>query len=183
MMAKPILNFDYRKAMAPVLGPRAAMARFDEVLTAARNESVTSIKRLVEFRDNENVPVAIRVACCGMILDRAWGKPHQSVVYQELPPPAPVDFNALTEDELLELERMLKKAGDAGENNNILELEAIDISPKQGEVLDSHPDRTTASDEPPPPNSVNVSPAYVPSTKAPPPEPIVRPHSPGKVLR
>jgi len=80
------------------------------VVEAARAESLDSIRTLAAIRDDERQPTAIRAAACCALLDRAWGKPGQSISVKEEVPTSPLDFRSLSEDELLTMEALLDKA-------------------------------------------------------------------------
>ena len=58
-------------------GGRPAIDR--EVVTLARQNSLASIRTLVELRDDKSVAPGIRAFCANSILDRAIGKPKEYV--------------------------------------------------------------------------------------------------------
>jgi hypothetical protein len=50
-----------------------------EVIELAQRQTEESIKALVSIRDGKGYPAQARVAAAQALLDRAWGKPMQSV--------------------------------------------------------------------------------------------------------
>lgn len=82
-----------------------------DVLRLARLEGARSIETLAEIRDDPAAPAQVRVNAANGLLDRAYGKPVQGIVVQELPPPAEYDLSSFSTEELLQLETLLQKAG------------------------------------------------------------------------
>jgi hypothetical protein len=50
-----------------------------DVRDLAREYTREAIQTLVQIMQNPKAPAAARNAAAGMILDRAWGKPHQTI--------------------------------------------------------------------------------------------------------
>lgn len=51
----------------------------DELVTAAREKTVTALDTLASIMSNKRAPAAARVAAAREILDRGWGRPTQDV--------------------------------------------------------------------------------------------------------
>lgn len=51
-----------------------------EVIKLARDEGINSLRTLIELRDSETTPPAVRESCANSILDRGFGKPSQNVI-------------------------------------------------------------------------------------------------------
>jgi hypothetical protein len=64
--------------------PGGRPAVLEEVRDLARRETAASIKRLAQIRDDAGQPAQARVSACAHLLDRAWGKPQQAIVTENL---------------------------------------------------------------------------------------------------
>jgi hypothetical protein len=86
-----------------------------DAMQLLRNETIKSVEKLVEIRDNPRVPAATKVVCIRDILDRALGKPVQRVETANI---------ATSDDPVAEVERLeqevahLRKASNDNLFNN-----------------------------------------------------------------
>jgi hypothetical protein len=69
-----------------LLAESMAQATEDAFQNILASEVMPSLLVLAELRDDENAPHSVRANCADKILDRALGKPAQTVRTQQLPP-------------------------------------------------------------------------------------------------
>ncbi len=87
----------------------ATAATLKDVMVAARGESIGSINRLAWLRDHADNQV-VQLSASVALLDRAWGRPNQSVaVSHNDTERSALDLSRYTSEELLILERLLAK--------------------------------------------------------------------------
>jgi hypothetical protein len=88
----------------------SGMATMRDCVELARHETVNNFRTLVEIRDDEHSPAMVRLAAAGLMLDRAYGKAHQSIAIADVSGPGKLDLSAFSPDELRDFERLLTKA-------------------------------------------------------------------------
>ena len=120
-------TFDYRK-MYPKQGKTEDTYR-REVMNFAKRESLSAIKMITTFMNDPDAPLGIRMQCCQILLDRAWGKPTQSVAITEVKEESHYDFDNLSVEELQNLETLMKKA-----QPKIIDVEVQEVEAQEDEV-------------------------------------------------
>lgn len=80
-----------------------------EMLTRARSLTDKALGVLEDIADNGENETA-RVGAALGILDRGYGKPMQMIATADLTPQQAIDVTALSEEELLLFEKLLRKA-------------------------------------------------------------------------
>lgn len=81
-----------------------------DLMELARSTTRDNIRKLEELRDSDRTPPMVQAAVVGMLLDRGYGKPHQSIAVADLTTPGKLDLSAFSPDELRDFERLLTKA-------------------------------------------------------------------------
>lgn len=80
------------------------------LMELSRATTADNINTLVELRDSRKTPPAVRLGAVGMLLDRGYGRPHQSIAIADLTTPGKLDLSGFSADELREFEYLLTKA-------------------------------------------------------------------------
>lgn len=107
---KPYVSTILRQPWARALLAEAMRDAVDETYQKVlANEVLPSITVLAEIRDDENAPASARAAAADKILDRALGRPAQTIKTQELPAVKAAE-DAKTESDRLERERIALEA-------------------------------------------------------------------------
>ena len=81
-----------------------------ELIKLCRAETENNIRVLCEIRDDIEAPAASRACCASIILDRAYGRAPQMIAIADVTPPQGIDLSRLSVDEMLVIERLLRKA-------------------------------------------------------------------------
>ncbi len=97
-MARKANQTSFKKG-DPSPNPGGRPKKLAEVEALAAEHTVSSIKTLVEIRDDLMQPGVVRARCAEYLIDRAWGRPRQSI---EATIDPSVGLRALTDAQLEE---------------------------------------------------------------------------------
>ena len=95
-----------------------------DLIKACREETMNNVRVLVEMRDDNDVPAAVRACAVSMLFDRAYGRAPQMIAVADVTPKGFVDPANLSDEELLLLERLMRKA--SGELPAVSSVPTID---------------------------------------------------------
>lgn len=82
-------------------------AGVDAIESVLKSTALDSVFTLVDLRDDNSAPKAVRAACANSLLDRFRGKPVQTVQHEEKRLPKTSEISAI-DNELAELDSQLK---------------------------------------------------------------------------
>ena len=81
-----------------------------DLIRMCREETVDNVRILKEMRDDADVPAAVRACAISILFDRAYGKAPQMIAIADVTPPQGIDLSRLSVEEMLVIERLLRKA-------------------------------------------------------------------------
>ncbi len=84
-------------------------AGVDAIESVLKSSALDSVFTLIDLRDDQTAPKAVRSACANSLLDRFRGKPVQTVQHEEKRLPKTSEISAI-DHELAELDSQLKPA-------------------------------------------------------------------------
>jgi hypothetical protein len=159
-MVTDVLPSKAGKAHSPTQVQKAANTRYvaratggaQYIVELARKYTARSIQTLGDTLVDETAPVAVRIKCAEILLDRAYGKAPQAVLVADAAgEAAKLGVHALP---ILERIRMLKEAKDGPVTTDLEASELTEVSATPSPSPDNHEDKSTTTDSPEPEPSV-----------------------------
>lgn len=147
-----------KKTGTPPVSQRAANARHVAKMTGgaayivelARRYTAKSIQTLGDTLVDDTAPVAVRIKCAEILLDRAYGKAPQAVLVADAAgEAAKLGVHALP---ILERIRMLKEAKDGPVTTDLEASELTEVSATPSPSPDNHEDKSTQEPDSPEPS-------------------------------
>ncbi len=86
------------------------MYNLRDLVDLCRGETAEAVATILAIGRSEESPPMVRLAAWNMLLDRGYGRPHQSIAVADNTNRGVLNYSALSDDELRQLEALLSKA-------------------------------------------------------------------------